>query len=67
MVVSAESRTHDGWMLTVAFSSQNLETVNTFIGVTSSFASAIAPAAAAIGLSAMFIKWVTGMYQATCV
>lgn len=37
------------------------------MGVTSALVSVAAPAIAAIGLSAMFIKWITGVYQKTCV
>jgi hypothetical protein len=48
-------------------SSQNPDEIQSVMGVTSALVSVAAPAIAAIGLSAMFIKWITGVYQRTCV
>jgi len=43
----------------------NLNNIHNIIGVASVLAAAAAPAVAAIGLSAMFINWVTGVYRKT--
>jgi len=45
--------------------SQSLGTIQNLIGIGGAFASVIAPAVAAIGLSTMFIKWVANIYQQT--
>jgi len=45
--------------------SQVLDAVQNIVGVATSFVFAITPTVAAIGLSAVFIKWVTGVYQQT--
>ncbi|KAI0246610.1 hypothetical protein BJV78DRAFT_125834 [Lactifluus subvellereus] len=44
---------------------QNLDQIQSMMGLTSALVAVAAPAVAAIGLSAMFIKWITGVYQKT--
>jgi len=42
---------------------QNTDQIQSMMGVTTVFAAAGAPAIAAIGLSILFLKWITGIYQ----
>jgi len=67
MVVSIVHRRCIGLRVDGLFSSQRLGDLQNIIGVGSTLASAIAPAVAAIGLSVMFIQWVTTVYKQTCV
>lgn len=46
-------------------SSQNIDQIQSVMGVASALASIAAPAIAVIGLSTMFIKWITRTYQRT--
>ena len=51
------------YLQNIRSSSQNPDQIQSVMGVTSALVCVAAPAIAAIGLSAMFIKWITGVYQ----
>ena len=44
-------------------SSQNTDQIQSMMGVTVFSATGVLPAITAIGLSALFLKWITGIYQ----
>ena len=56
---------HQSWFISINIysSSQNTDQIQSMMGVTVFAAAGVQPAITAIGLSALFLKWITGIYQ----